>query len=67
VDGAVELGMKTADRFDLCGQDLLAQKTALLCQRNPEFPDVAQSLATYRSTVILNARSQSAAFSHGST
>ena len=48
VDGAVELGMKTADRFDLCGQDLLAQKTALLRQRNPEFPDVAQSLATYR-------------------
>src|SRR5262249_58735573 len=45
---AVESGMQTTDRFDLCGQDLLAQKTALLRQRNPKLPDVAQSLATYR-------------------
>jgi hypothetical protein len=40
--------MQTADRFDLCGQDLLAQKAALLRQRDPKLPDVAERLATYR-------------------
>src|SRR5262249_52062638 len=45
---AVEPGMQTTDRFDLCGQDLLAQKTALVRQHNPILPDVAQRLATYR-------------------
>src|SRR5258707_478541 len=40
--------MQTADRFDLCGQDFLAQKATLLRQRDPKLPDVAQRLATYR-------------------
>src|SRR5262245_60063943 len=37
--------MQPADRFDLCGQGILAQKPALLRQRDPEFPDIAEALA----------------------
>jgi hypothetical protein len=42
---AVELGMQAADRFNLCCQGILAQKPALLRQRNPKFPDIAEGLA----------------------
>src|SRR5262249_19962049 len=40
--------MKAADRFDLGGQGVLAQKPALSGQRDPELADVAQGLAVYR-------------------
>jgi len=40
---AVESGLEAANRFDLGGQSLVAEKPALLRERNPELSDVAQS------------------------
>jgi len=39
----VEFGLEAANRFDLGGQSLVAEKPALLRERNPELSDVAQS------------------------
>ena len=64
---AVEFGVEAANCFDLGGQGLVTQKSAFMRERDPELPDVAQRFAMYWKTVILSARSQSAAFSHGST
>ena len=63
---AVESGLESANRFDLRGESLVAEKPALLRERNPERMLLRASRCT-GSTVILSARSQSAAFSHGST
>ena len=63
---AVDSGLEAANRFDLAGQSLVAEKPALLRERNPERMLLRASRCT-GSTVILSARSQSAAFSHGST
>ena len=40
---AVESGLESANRFDLGGQSLVAEKPALLRERDPELSDVAQS------------------------
>src|SRR5262249_27112901 len=45
---AVESGLETANRFDLGGESLVAEKPALLRKRNPELPDVPQSSTMYR-------------------
>jgi hypothetical protein len=45
---AVEFGVQAANRFNLGGQGLVTQKSALMRERNPELPDVAQRLAIYR-------------------
>ena len=39
---AVESGLKSANRFDLRGESFIAEKPALLRERNPELSDVAQ-------------------------
>src|SRR4029453_11549785 len=39
--------MQAADRLDLGGQGVVAEKPALLHERNPELSDVAQRLAAY--------------------
>jgi len=40
---AVESGLESANRFDLGGQSLVAEKPALLRERDPELSDVAQT------------------------
>ena len=65
---AVEFGVEAANCFDLDGQGLVTQKSAFMRERDPELPDVAQRFAMYWiNRDPLSARSQSAAFSHGST
>src|SRR5262245_45456087 len=44
---AVEFGVEAANCFDLGGQGLVTQKSALMRERNPELPDVAQRFAMY--------------------
>ena len=50
---AVERGVEVADHFDLCGKILLAQKRALIGQRNPEFPMLLRISRRIGSTVTL--------------
>ena len=45
--------MEVADHFDLCGKILLAQKRALIGQRNPEFPMLLRISRRIGSTVTL--------------
>src|SRR5262249_32967473 len=45
---AVEFGVQASYRFNLGGQGLVTQKSALMRERNPELPNVAQRLAIYR-------------------
>ena len=64
---AVELGVEAADRFDLGGQGVVA-RNRLYAQAQSENSRMLVSVSRCNgSSVILTARSQSAAFSHGST